>query len=113
MPRFQFTSTSASSTVGYGQYFADWREGMPPVNISVQSIPTSSNLTYNIEYTLDYNTGSSTFTSSLANWFVSSLASAVSSATFFNITFPITALRLNVTAYSSSPTITTTVLQSG
>jgi len=82
------------------------------VNISVQSIPTSSNITYNIEFTTDY-TGSSTFTSSLANWFVSSLASAVSSASFAVINFPVTAIRLNVTAYSSSPTITTTVLQSG
>jgi hypothetical protein len=37
----------------------------------------------------------------------------VSSATFAVINFPVTAIRLNVTAYSSSPTITTTVLQSG
>ena len=60
----------------------------------------------------DY-TGSSAFTSTATNWFVSSQISAATSAQYANITWPVTAVRLNVTAYSSSPSVTMTVLQSG
>ena len=112
MPRAVFTSTGASSAVGYYQFFTDWREGLPAPNITVGVVPTTSNATFNAEWTLDY-TGSSTFTSSLANWFISSQITGATSAQYANITWPVTAVRLNVTAYSSSPSVTMTVLQSG
>jgi len=114
MPRFVYTSTGASSTVGCGQYIADWRMGMPnPPTITVTCVPTTSNATFNAEWSNDYGSSVSTFTSSLANWFVSSNISAVSGNSYAVFNWPVTAVRLNVTAYTSSPSVTMTVVQQG
>ncbi len=72
---------------------------------------TGSSATYNVEVSQDFS-GSSTFISSAATWF-SSLASAQVSSGLFSIAFPVSAIRLNVTAGSSTATTTMTVIQSG
>jgi hypothetical protein len=57
-------------------------------------------------------TGSSTFNSSNAVWF-SSFGSALVSTNAVAITTPLTAVRLNVTAGSSTATTTMTAVQAG
>jgi hypothetical protein len=103
------TTTGLSSTAGFDLWIPD--TSVRPFSLTVASVVNSSAVTYNIEASLDY-TGSSTFISSNATWFSSALSAAASNAlTAFN--FPISALRLNVTAGSSTGTVAVTFVQAG
>lgn len=96
-----------SSTAGFPTAYCDW--SIRPFNLTVAI--TGSSATFNVEGSLDY-TGSSAFASSAAVWF-SSFGSALVSTNAVAISTPLTAVRLNVTAGSSTATTTMTVLQSG
>jgi hypothetical protein len=84
-----------------------------PFNIGLGvTMPSSGTSTYNVEHTFDY-TGSSAFLSSNAIWFQHSTLSALSSNANGNYAFPVSAIRLNVTANSSSQLTTMTLMQAG
>ena len=61
---------------------------------------------------MDY-TGSSTFISTAATWFINSGLSAASTNGTANYAFPVSAVRLNVTAGSSTGTATMAAIQPG
>jgi len=105
--RFVASITGLSSTAGFPTWFPD--TAIRPFSASVAI--TGSSATFNIEGTLDF-TGSSTFNSSNAVWF-SSFGSALVSTNAVAITTPLTAVRLNVTAGSSTATTTMTAVQAG
>jgi hypothetical protein len=98
--------TGLSSTNGFPSYFP---EDVRPFSVSIAV--TGSSATYNVEISNDF-TGSSAFISSNAVWF-SSLASAQASTGFYNIAFPCTAMRLNVTAGSSTAVTGVSFVQAG
>ncbi len=110
-----FTVTGLSSTFGYNAatFFPDTSRN--PFNIGFGCVVNSTNVTYNIEHTWDYNpTGaSSAFTSSLANWFQHSSVTGASTNANSNYAFPVTAIRLNVTAGSSTGTVMASFVQAG
>ncbi len=83
-----------------------------PFNIGIGCVINSSSVSYNVEHSYDF-TGSSVFISSNATWFQNSTISAASSNTTGNYAFPVSAIRLNVTAGSSQGTVTMTAIQAG
>jgi hypothetical protein len=106
---FRATVTGLSSTNGTPVWFPD--TAVRPFSVGIGCVVNSSAVTYNIEHSFDY-TGSSTFISSAATWF-SSAISAATSNTFGSYGFPVSALRLNVTAGSSTGTVSVTAIQAG
>jgi hypothetical protein len=112
--RWSQTLTGPSSTAGYPLYITDWMKRAGPFNLGISCVlgPTStSTAAYNVEVTNDY-TGSSTFTSTAATWF-SSFGSALVAGALLQITTPVTAVRLNVTAGASNNTNTMTIVSAG
>jgi hypothetical protein len=110
--RWVTTITGLSSTFGLGSSIAYYPNIMAnPFNIGVGCVINSSNITYNVEHTFD--AGSSAFISSNATWFQNSTISAASSNLTGNYAFPVTAIRPNVTAGSSTGTLTLTLIQAG
>jgi len=111
--RNTLTVTGLSSTFGLGSSLCFYPDVMlTPFNVGIGCVVNSSNVTYNVEHTFDY-TGSSTFISSNATWFVNSGISAKSTNQDGNYAFPCSAIRLNVTAGSSTGTVTITTIQAG
>jgi hypothetical protein len=110
--RWVQTITGLSSTFGYPMSIPDLM--VSPFNIGVACVmnSTSAITSYNIEHTFDF-TGTSTFISSNATWFQNSTISAASSNLTGNYSFPVTAIRPNVTAGSSVGTLTVTLQQAG
>ena len=104
--------TGLSSTFGFPLAFPDITQ--TPFNIGIGCVcnSTSAATAYNVEHSFDY-TGSSTFISSNATWFQNSTISAASSNLTGNYSFPVSAIRLNVTAGSSAGTVSATLLQAG
>lgn len=100
------TLTGLSSTSGFLQYFP---EDITPFAIGVAV--TGSSATWNLEISNDY-TGSSAFISSNAAWF-SSLATGQVSSGFVSVAVPCTAVRLNVTAGSSTAVTAASFVQAG
>src|SRR4051794_30250871 len=95
--------TGLSSTFGLGSSLAFYPDVMlKPFNIGigVTCNSTSAITSYNVEHSFDY-TGSSVFISTAATWFQNSTLSAASSNLSGNYAFPVSAVRLNVTAGSS------------
>ncbi len=83
-----------------------------PFNLSLSvSLSNTPNLTYNVEYTTD-DVFSSTFNPATANWTAVTGFSALTAGNSGNIAFPVRAVRLNVTAYTSG-TATLSVIQAG
>jgi hypothetical protein len=76
------------------------------------SATTSAITSFNVEQSFDA-TGSSVFISSNATWFQNSTISAASSNLSGNYAYPVSAIRLNVTAGSSVGTITMTAIKAG
>lgn len=107
---FTDTLTGLSTTGGYPIWYPDITKN--PFTVSVSAVVNSSNIAFTVQHTLDY-TGSSTFISSNANWFASSGIAAASTNAFTAYTFPVTAIRLNSTAGSSTSIITMTAVQAG
>jgi hypothetical protein len=108
--RLSQTVTGLSSTFGFPISAPDITQ--TPFAISIGCVVNSSNITYNVEHTFDY-TGSSVFISSNATWFQNSTISAASSNLSGNYAFPVSAIRPNVTAGSSTGTLTVTLIQAG
>lgn len=88
-------SLSSVSLGAYPTCFVDYMSR--PTNIAVGVVSTN---TYSVEYTYDY-TGSSAFISSNATWFQTTLTSVSCTAQSINISAPVTAVRLNITAGST------------
>jgi hypothetical protein len=109
MPSGKWTAsvTGLSSTGGLPTLFTDYAPG--PFSLGV-AVVGSSGTTYNVEVSL--GAGSSTFISSAATWF-SSLASGLTGNSLIGITTPVTAIRLNTTAGSSTSVTTISAIQAG
>lgn len=109
------TVTGLSSTFGLGSslaFFPDLTRVPFNIGVAVTCNSTSAATAYNVEHSFDY-TGSSVFISTAATWFQNSTLSAASSNLTGNYAFPVTAIRLNVTAGSSQGNITMTAIQAG
>jgi hypothetical protein len=107
--RWQKTLIGLSSTDGFPIYFPD--TAVRPFALTVSTYSASN--TYNVEHTLDY-TGSSAFISSNATWFQNSTQSGAVSNLISNYAFPVTAIRLNVTAGSTTNAgVTMEIVQAG
>lgn len=102
--------TGLSSTAGYAMYFPDWM--VRPFSVSVACTVNSTVAAYTVEHSLDY-TGSSTFISTAATWWPSSGITAAATNAFTAYNFPVTAIRLNSTAGSSTGVISITAVQAG
>src|SRR6516165_3473448 len=96
---WQKTLIGLSSTDGFPIWFPD--TDIRPFAVTVATYSASN--TYNVEHTLDY-TGASAFISSQATWYQNSTQSGAVSNLISNYAFPVTAIRLNVTAGSTSNT---------
>lgn len=111
--RWTNTITGLSSTFGLGSSLICAPDiTQTPFAIGVGCVVNSTNITYNVEHTFDY-TGSSAFISSNATWFLNSTIAAASSNLTGNYAFPVSAIRGNVTAGSSTGTLTITLIQAG
>lgn len=111
--RWSTTVTGLSSTFGLGSSIAYYPDiTQTPFAIGIGCVVNSTNIAYNVEHTFDY-TGSSAFVSSNATWFQNSTISAASSNLSGNYAFPVSAIRPNVTAGSSTGTLTLTLIQAG
>lgn len=113
--RWSNTVTGLSSSFGIGSSLVFYPDVMQtPFNIGIGCVcnSTSAITSYNVEHSFDY-TGSSIFISSNATWFQNSTISAASSNLTGNYAFPVSAIRLNVTAGSSIGAITFTAIQAG
>lgn len=111
--RWSNTVTGQSSTFGLGSSLVFYPDIMQtPFAIGVGVVTSSSGSTYSVEHTFDY-TGSSTFISTAATWFGNSGLTSLSSNGNGNYAFPVSAIRLNVTAGSSTVVVTMTALQAG
>ena len=83
-----------------------------PFNVSIGvSLSGGSTLTYSVQHTFD-DVQAPGFDPTTATWFTNSGLSAKTTSLDGNYAFPVTAIRLNVTAYTSG-TATMTVIQSG
>ena len=94
-----------------------WRPS--PFAIGVGCVVNSSNVTYNVEHTFDpiffpiYGSSVGTIASTTATWFQNSGVTAQSTNANGNYAFPVVAIRLNVTAGSSTGTVTMSLIQAG
>lgn len=108
---FRVTQTGVSTTAGFTSIFLpDYM--IRPFNIGVGCVVNSTGVTYSVEHTFDY-TGSSTFISSNATWFPNTGITAKSTNQDGNYAYPVSAIRLNVTAGSSTGTVSMTLIQAG
>ncbi len=109
--RWSNTVTGLSSTFGLGSSLVFYPDIMvTPFSVGIGATVSSSSVSFNIEHTFDF-TGSSTFISSNATWFADVSSAAANTST--SLTFPVTGIRLNVTAGSSTGTVTMTAIQAG
>ena len=98
-------SQTASNVIPLDQYIS-------PFNIGLGvSLSAGASLTYTVQHTFD-DVWASDFNPATANWF--SHATMVNKNTSFdgNYAYPVTAIRLNVTAWTSG-TATLTAVQAG
>lgn len=111
--RWSNTVTGQSSTFGLGSSLCFFPDIMvTPFNIGIGCVVNSTSVTYNVEHTFDF-TGSSTFISSNATWFANGGIAAQSSNANGNYSFPVSGIRVNVTAGSSTGTVAFTAIQAG
>lgn len=83
-----------------------------PFNVGIGVVLSAgANLTYTVQHTFD-DVFSPSFNAATATWFPNSSLAAKSASSDGNYAFPVTAIRLNVTAYTSG-TATMTVIQAG
>jgi len=83
-----------------------------PFNVGIGcALSAGASLTYKVEYTYD-DVQSATFNPATATWFDHATLAAKTTSADGNIVVPVSALRLNVTAYTSG-TVTMTVIQAG
>lgn len=108
---FRVTQTGVSTTAGFTSIlFPDY--DVRPFSVGIGCVVNSTAVAYSVQHSFDY-TGSSTFISSNATWFTNTTISTVSSNQDGNYAFPVSAIRLNVTAGSSTGTVSMTAIQAG
>lgn len=105
---FQTTTTGLSSTAGFQVYYPDVMRD--PFAIGVGCIVNSSAVTYAVEHSFDDYMADG-YVSSAATWFQNSGITAQSTNANGNYAFPVRAIRLNVSAGSSTGTVTMILLQ--
>lgn len=109
--RYSITITGISSSSGYPvPYFPDYM--VRPFNIGLGCTINSTNQVYTVEHSFDY-TGSSTFISSNAVWFPNSGITAKTTNQDGNYAYPVSAIRVQSSAGSSTGTVTLVILQAG
>jgi hypothetical protein len=110
---FRATLTGLSSTAGFPTWFPDTYR--TPFNIGICVTVNSTGVTWSIEHSFDYignlSSNFNRFISSAVTWFQHSTLSGQSSNANGNYAFPVTGIRLNVTAGSSTGTTTVTLIQ--
>lgn len=83
-----------------------------PFNVGIGvTVSAGATLTYKVQHTFD-DVFSPTFVASSATWFDHATLTGKTASSDGNYAYPITALRLNVTAYTSG-SATITVVQAG
>jgi len=82
------------------------------IGLGVTISSTSVGQTYSVQHSFDY-TGSSAFISSNATWFNNTGLTAKIDSADGNYAFPVAAIRVFVSAGSSTATATLTALQAG
>ncbi len=98
-------SATTSPVIPLDQYIS-------PFNVSVGvTLSAGASLTYKVQYTYD-DVFASTFNPSTATWFDHSTLVGKTASADGNFTLPVSAIRLNVTPYTSG-TATMNVLQAG
>lgn len=103
--RVTVSTQTASKTLPMDQYISPFNLGLGVV------LSVGADLTYTVEHTFD-DVWAANFNPATAKWF--SHATMVNKTTSFdgNYAYPVTAIRLNVTAHTSG-TATLTVVQAG
>ena len=106
---------------GYGFFAPDWTKSPFNLGLGVVLTTTASTNTYTVQHTFDYN-GSSNFvanstqgtgTSSSPYWFNHSTMVNATSNLDSNYAFPVTGIRLYVTAGASTTTTTLSIVSAG
>lgn len=83
-----------------------------PFSVGVGCVLSAgASLTYTVEHTFD-DVFSSTFNPATAAWFANASLSSKTTSSDGNYSYPVTAVRINVTAYTSGD-VTMTVIQAG
>ena len=103
--RIPVSSATTSSVVPLDQYIS-------PENVSIGvTLSAGASLTYKVQYTYD-DVFASTFSPATATWFDHATLTGKTASSDGNFAFPVVAVRLNVTPYTSG-TATLNVLQAG
>lgn len=103
--RVTVSSASASKTIPLNTYG-------DPFNVGIGcDVSAGGVLTYTVQHTFD-DVQSNTFNPDTATWYSNSVLVAQNSDKDGNYAFPVTAVRLLVTAYTSG-SVTMTVIQAG
>ena len=102
-------ANSSINTGAYPTYFPNYYALGNSFEVSALIVSTNG---FQFEYTLDAGS-SSPFISTAATWVSSGAITGSSSGVFISLKYPVTAIRLNVTAGSSTQVTLFTVLQSG
>jgi len=103
--RLTVSSQAASAICPMDQYISPFNVGLS-VNLS-----SGATLTYTVQHTFD-DVFSPTFDASTAKWFDHSSLAAKTASSDGNYAYPVSAIRLNVSAYTSG-TATLNILQAG
>lgn len=103
--RVTVASQAASEPIPLDHYIGPFNVGLGV------SVAAGSTLTYSVQHTFD-DINDPAFDPDTATWFANSGLSAKASSLDGNYAFPVTAVRLNVTAYTSG-SATMTVVQAG
>lgn len=83
-----------------------------PFNVGIGvALSAGANLTYTVQHTFD-NVAASTFNPSTATWYPHASLASKTTSSDGNYAFPVTAIRLNVTSFTSG-SATMTVIQAG
>ncbi len=117
MPSNPFRITQTGLSTGTNGFtptlFPDY--SVRPFSIGIGCVVNSTALSYSVQHSYDY-TGSSAFNSSNASWFTPTAFSTLAANADGAYTYPVSAIRLNVTATTTSSavnTVTLTAIQAG
>ena len=103
--RVTLSAAGASSPIPLDHYIGPFNVGLGV------SVAAGSTLTYTVQHTFD-DVNSPSFDADTATWYPNSSLSAKTASLDGNYAFPVTAIRLNVTAYTAG-SATMTVVQAG
>lgn len=104
------TTTGLSSTAGFDVFVPDYN--VTPFNLGLGVVVSSVN-TYTVEHTFNILGPTSTLTTTGAVWFPHSTLAGLNVSAVGNYAFPVAAIRLNVTAGTSTSTVQLTIISAG